>query len=109
MKRTEIFTVDTELDEILTAYKLTFLNLSRYLQRHYLGTKMETETLITHVLTLPGQRVVTASTETIQIWRQPRERRHMEAVALACERLTAKRLHRDKRRLRFEVVDKPEA
>jgi len=107
--RTEIFTVDTELDEILTGYKLTFLNLSKHLQRYYLDTKMETETLIAHVLTLPGQRVVTRSTETIQIWRQSRERRHMDAVVLACERLTAKGLVRDRRRLRFEVVDKPEA
>ena len=107
--RTEIFTIDTELDEVLTAFKLTFLNLCRHLQRHYLDTKMETETLIAHVLTLPGQRVLTRSTETIQIWRQSRERRHMEAVQRACERLTAKGLVRDKRRVRFEVVDKPEA
>ncbi|MDI7268667.1 MAG: hypothetical protein QME96_11800 [Myxococcota bacterium] len=107
--RTEIFTVDTELDEILTAFKLTFLNLCRYLQRHYLDTKMETETLIAHVLTRPGQRVVTRTTETIQIWRQTRERRHMDAVEHACERLTAKGLLRDKRKLRFEVADKPEA
>jgi len=106
--RTEIFTIDTELDEVLTAFKLTFLNLCRHLQRHYLDTKMETETLIAHVLTLPGQRVLTRSTETIQIWRQSRERRHMEAVQRACERLTAKGLVRDKRRVRFEVVDKPE-
>jgi len=54
--RTESVTVDTELDEILTAFKLTFFNLCRSLQREYLGTKMETESLIAHVLTLPGQR-----------------------------------------------------
>lgn len=70
---------------------------------------METETLIAHVLTLPGQRVVTRTTQTIQIWRQPRERRPMDAVERACERLTAKGLVRDKHKLRFEVVDKPEA
>ena len=105
--RTEIFTVDTELDEILTGFKLTFLNLCNHLQRHYLGTRMETDTLIQHVLTLPGERVVTRDTETIRIWRQPRERKFMDAVEEACRRLTAKRLVREKRTLRFEVVDQP--
>ena len=105
--RVEIFTVDTELDEILTGFKLTFLNLAAHLQRHYLETRMETETLIGSVLTLPGQRVVTDQTETIRIWQQPRERKFMDAVDKACRRLTDRRLVRDKRVLRFEVADKP--
>lgn len=104
--RVEIFTVDTELDEILTGFKLTFLNLAAYLQRHYLETHMETATLIGSVLTLPGQRVVTGQTETIRIWHQPRERKFMDAVQKACGRLSERRLVRDGRVLHFEVVER---
>jgi hypothetical protein len=107
-RRIEVFTVDTELDELLIAYKLTFLNLCAYLLRLYFpGLNVETTTFIEHVLTLPGDRVRTHATETIRIYRQPRDTRFMEPVEKACELLTARRLTRGRRRLRFEVVDPP--
>jgi len=108
LKRVDVFTVDTELDEILIGFKLTFLNLCAYLLRAYFpDINVETTTLIDHILTLPGDRVRTHATETIRIYRQPRETRFMEPVERACELLTARRLMCGERRLRFEVVDKP--
>lgn len=102
-----IFTVDTELDEIISAFKLTFLCLSKQLMKRYLGIHMEIDTLIRGVLTLPGERVMTTGVETIRIFRQPRDRDLMPAVEEACRLLTARGLRRDKRVVRFELIDRP--
>ena len=82
--RTTIFTVDTELDEIMNSYKMTFMNLANRLMREHMDERMELDTLIRSVLTLPGERGVTRTTETIRIYRQPRDPRAMEAVERAC-------------------------
>ena len=68
-----IFTVDTELDQIITAFKLTFMCLCAQLMKRYLGTHLEIDTLIRGVLTLPGERVLTPGVETTRIFRQPRD------------------------------------
>ena len=102
-----IFTVDVELDELMTAYKLTFMNLAKRLMRRYLELPLELETLIEAVLTLAGERVRTATTETIRIYRSPRDKRVMDAVSRACERLTARGLRRGERALLFEMVAPP--
>lgn len=101
--RRQIFTVDVELDEVMTAFKLTFLNLCHVLLG-LLGIKMEVETLIDAVLTLPGEREVTSTTETVRIYRPERDSKTMEAVERACAALTGRKLTRDDRELRFEVT-----
>ena len=53
----------------------------------YLGLTMEVETLIDAVLTLPGERLTTPTTETVRIYRQPRDPKVMAAVQRACEQL----------------------
>ncbi len=111
-RKTKIFTVDVVLDEIMLAYKLTFMNLAAVLMSRYLGVRLELDTLIRSVLTLPGERMRTKTTETIRIYRQPRDPTTMEAVERACERLTALGLSRGppekRRRLVFALVDPPE-
>jgi hypothetical protein len=47
--------------------------------------------------------------ETTRIFRQSRDRDLMPKVEEACRLLTARKLRRGKRVLRFEVVDRPEA
>ncbi|MEZ4240360.1 MAG: hypothetical protein R3F59_30245 [Myxococcota bacterium] len=105
--RRQIFTVDVELDELMTAYKLTFMNLAKRLMRRYLDLPLELETLIEAVLTLAGERARTETTETIRIYRHPRDKKVMDAVSRACERLTARGLRRGDRALVFEMVDQP--
>jgi len=90
----------------MTAFKLTFLNLCHVLLGH-LGLKMEVETLIDAVLTLPGERVVTPTTETVRIYRPDRGSSTMAAVERACGVLTDRKLYRDNRALRFEVTSRP--
>ena len=107
-KQRQVFTIDVELDQIMTAFKLTFMNLCGVFMTDYLGCQMQLDTLIRSVLTLPGERVRTATTETVRIWRQPRDRKVMPLVELACQRLNAKGLRRGERVLRFELADRPE-
>jgi len=105
--RRRIFTVDVELDEIMTAFKLTFMNLCKVLMKDYLGVRMELDTLVESILTLPGERVCTKTTEVIRIYRQPRDNRAIEAVTRACKKLTQLEMTRGDRRLSFEVCDPP--
>ena len=102
-----IFTVDVELDEIMTAFKFTFMNLCGVLMTEHLGVNYEIETLIDSVLTLPGERATTAEMETIRIFRQDRDAKVMAAVEQACASLTARGLRRGQRLLRFEMADAP--
>ena len=106
-RRRQIFTVDVELDEMLTAFKLTFMNLCSVLMKDYLGIRMELETLIDAVLTLPGERVLSPGVETVRIFRPKRDARTMAAVERACIALTERGLVRNGRALRFEL--KPRA
>jgi hypothetical protein len=105
--RRKIFTVDTELDEIMTGFKLTFMNLCQVLMTVYLGQVMELETLIEAVLTLPGERHLTDTTETVRIYRRPRDPDVMAAVERACTAMNARALRRGLRNLRFELVEPP--
>lgn len=104
----EIFTIDTELDELMTAFKLTFMNLCCAFVSHCLkDERVELHTLIQAVLSLPGQRLRSPTVETIRIWRQPRDRRFMPLVEHAIGVINGWRLHRGKRLLRFELADRP--
>lgn len=96
----------------MTAYKLTFINLSMHLMDTHMGERMELDTLIRSVLTLPGERVLTQDGETIRIYRQERDPRAMAAVERACVSLNKLGLTRGPeerpRALRLELVDHPD-
>ena len=103
-QRRKIYTVDVELDEIVLGYKLTFMNLSRWVMSQYLGASMQMDTLVETILTLPGERELTADEEIIRIDHQERDPATMKLVRRACQRVTERNLLRDgKRRLRMEV------
>ena len=103
-----IFTVDVELDQLMTALRLTFMNLCGLLMSRYLpGPTLQLDTLIRGVLTLPGERARTSTTETIRLYRHDRDAGLMERVDEACQRLTARELRREGRTLRFELVEPP--
>ncbi len=106
-RQREIFTVDVELDEIMTSYKLTFMNLARHVMERYLGERMELDTLIRSVLTLPGERVRTPTQDLVRIYAQERDPETMALVEAACARVSELGLVRDQRKLRFELVTGP--
>jgi len=103
-KKTSIYQVDTELDSLILAYKLTFINLCRELMKDYLGVNWQLDSLIQAVLTLPGRRKRTRSHEYIEIFRQDRDPRAMVAVARACERMNALEIKREGRVLDFRLI-----
>lgn len=106
--QTRIFTVDVVLDQVMTALKLTFMNLCAVFMTRYLGGKrLQLDTLIRGILTLPGERVRVGGTETIRIYRHDRDRELMPLIEEACRLLTDKELLRGDRTLRFELVDPP--
>jgi len=105
--KTQIYTVDTELDEIMMGYKLTFLNLSRMLMRDYMGVNWQVDHLINAVLNLPGDRRRTSTQEIIRIYRQDRDAEAMKAIARACEVLNKRELRRDGRTLVYRLVPGP--
>ena len=99
-RKTEIYTVDVDLDQIMTAYKVTFLNLCQRLMPDHLGVPWQIDHLIRAVLTLPGRRRQTPRVETIEIFRQERDPEAMAAVERACDRLTAEEIVRQDVRAR---------
>jgi len=106
--QTRIFTVDVALDQVMTSLKLTFMNLCAVFMTRYLdGKRLQLDTLIRGILTLPGERVRAGTTETIRIYRHDRDRELMPLIDGACRLLTEKNLVRGGRRLRFELVEPP--
>ena len=71
--------------------------------REYLGCSMQLDTLIESILTLPGERVQTATEEIVRIHHQPREPASMALVARACAHINTLSLRRSTRTLRMEV------
>ena len=72
---TTILTVDTELDEIMLGIKCMFIHLGQRLLREYLDLKLEMDSLIRRVLTLPGEMDVDASGQAVavRIYRNPKD------------------------------------
>lgn len=88
-RNTMILTVDTELDEIMLAIKCLFIHLSQRLLREYLGMKLELDSLIRRVLTLPGELDVDkrGRAVAIRIYRNPKDPEATAAVEQAIARL----------------------
>lgn len=72
---TTILTVDTELDEIMLGIKCMFIHLAQRLLREFLGLKMEIDSLIRRVLTLPGEMDVDRKKRptAVRIYRNPKD------------------------------------
>ncbi len=88
-ENTTILTVDTELDDIMLGIKCMFIHLGQRLLRGYLGLKLEMDSLIRRVLTLPGEMDIDASGQTVavRIYRNPKDPEVTAAVARAVELL----------------------
>jgi hypothetical protein len=72
---TTILTVDTELDEIMLGIKCMFIHLGQRLLREYLDLKLEMDSLIRRVLTLPGEMDLDdhGQTVAVRIYRNPKD------------------------------------
>jgi transposase len=101
--RKEIYEADTELQGIVTASKLGFVQLCQVtLLLFFAGMRISVERFIREVLQLPGTRTFDGMIEMISI-KASRNLRTMEAVDTACQRVNALGVVRDGRVVQFSV------
>jgi hypothetical protein len=100
--------LDTTQDTILTATKLTALQLISFALREYLPSMpMTPQTFIQRVLSVPGRKQIDRDRELVVIYENPRDPLINEALRDACSRLNRRALRREHRRLHFTVEPAP--
>jgi len=103
----QIRQLDVALDMILTATKLTALQLVLFVIREYLvGHSMTAMTFIARMLTTRGRLIRRATEEIIVFYENQRDPEMGRALRVAAERLNSRNLTRDGRALRY-VVESP--
>ena len=102
--------LDTTQDTILTATKLTALQLISFAVREYLPTMpMTPQTFLQRVLPVRGRKESSPDQELVVFYENTRDPLVTEALRDACERLNRRKLQRGDRRLRFAVEPPPAA
>ena len=96
--------LDVAQDTILTATKLTAVQLICFVLREYLcSLAMTPETFIQRVFTIHGRKELRTSEERIIFYENPRDLAVNDALRDACQRLNKRALQREGRTLRFAV------
>lgn len=102
-ERREIYQSDTELDSLMTCFKLFFVLICEFVLREYFdGLRLSLHGFMRQVLSLPGTRTLEGKVEHIRIKASP-NREIMQAVAAACERVNARGVVRNGRTVRITV------
>ena len=100
--------LDTTQDTILTATKLTALQLISFVLREYLPTMpMTPATFVQRVLSVRGRKETSSDRELVVFYENPRDPSVNDALRDACDRLNRRKLERDDRRLSFAVEPPP--
>lgn len=98
--------LDVAQDSVLTAAKLTALQLISFAIREYLPSMLMTpHTFISRVFGLRGRKEIRGDEEHVIIVENPRDPDVNAAVADACERLNRRRLERDGKRLVYSIEE----
>jgi hypothetical protein len=100
--------IDVGLDQVLTALKLTCMQLMVFAQRRYLTTmKMNAETFVARVMPLQGRREERPGEERVIFYENPRDPAVTEGVRAACANLNASGLKRRGRVVRYAMESGP--
>jgi hypothetical protein len=101
--------LDVAQDSILTAAKLTALQLISFVLRlYFLDRPMTPETFINRILPIRGRKEIETAVERIYFYDNPRDPEMTAALEDACRHLNERNLHRDGRRLLYAVVAAPQ-
>jgi hypothetical protein len=101
--RKEIFAADTELDRIVSYFKLGFVLLAEHVMREYFpGLNVSLETFVRQILMLPAKRVVDGYQEFIHLATPP-NKAILAALEQACERVNVLQVRRNGLVLRLSV------
>jgi len=104
----QIRQLDVALDMILTATKLTALQLILFAIREYLvGYSMTAMTFISRLLTTRGRLMRRDNEEVIVFYENPRDPEMVGALRIAAEHLNRRGLAREGRALRYVVEPPP--
>lgn len=104
--RRTIRQLDVAQDAILTATKLTALQLIVFVLREYLSSlAMTPQTFLQRVFSIPGRKEIRPDSEHIVFYENPRDPKINEALRDACERLNKRAIHRDGRVLHFAIEE----
>lgn len=96
--------LDVAQDSILTATKLTAIQLITFALRKYLpALSMTPETFVSRVFPVRGRREIDPDLERVVFYENPRDPEVTAALRDACCRLNKRDLRRDDRRLRYAV------
>lgn len=96
--------LDVAQDAILTATKLTAVQLICFVLREYLGSlAMTPETFIQRVFTIHGRKELRMNEELIVFYENPRDSAINDALRDACRHINKRALQREGRTLRFAV------
>lgn len=102
-KRKEIYQADTELDQIMTVFKLGFALLCEAAMRLFFpDLRISLHSFMRQILSLPGTRTMEGLVEHIRIKASP-NREIMRAVEAACARANDLHLLRHGRSIRLSV------
>lgn len=102
--------LDVAQDQILTAAKLTALQLIIWVLRNYLtALPMTPETFASRVFALQGRKEIEPSVERVVFYENPRDPEVTAALKDACHRLNQRKLRRQDRLLLYSVEEPPRA
>ena len=100
--------LDVAQDAILTAVKLTALQLIVFVLREYLTSlAMTPETFLLRVFSIQGRKELRPGQQLIVFYENPRDPKINEALRHACDILNRRAIRRDDRALRFAVEPPP--
>jgi len=100
--------LDVAQDTILTATKLTAVQLISFVLREYLpAMPMTPHTFLQRVLSISGRKEISEDQELVVFYENPRDALVNDTLRDACTRLNRRALRRDDRRLRFAVEQAP--
>ena len=103
----EIYSRDTNRENIVTALTATMMVLIEYVLRNYFGdSKMEYRTFIEHFIHTPTTVRTTRFRTLYQLDANPRNQGRTEELRRACQAVTGLRLRSEGRLLVFEVVER---
>jgi len=102
--------LDVSLDTVMTAVKLTAAQLIAFVLRMYLvSMPMTAETFLSRVLSIRGRREVREDQERVVFYENPRDPEINAALTQACQHLNTRELHRDGKRVFYEIRPSPPA
>jgi hypothetical protein len=100
--------LDVAQDSILTAVKLTALQLIIFVLREYLtAIAMTPDTFMSRVFSIPGRRETRPGQQLVVLYENPRDPEITEALRHACDLLNSRAIQRDGLALRFAMAPSP--